>query len=262
MVVRQDPGTLLLPELTLDVSERARLGIRISLKRHPLRGLPSGPRAGVDCRRQVSCDAPIRSLDFAVVDVETTGGSFDRGHRITEIAVLRLQGDGMLVDEYRTLINPQRAIPPFISRLTRITWEMVCGAPVFADVAAQVARTIRGAVFVAHNASFDWRFVAGEFDRAGVPLTGSSLCTVRLARKMVPEIRSRSLDSLSCFFNIANEARHRAWGDAVATAEVFRRLLERLDAHDVTCWGELDELLRRRAPRRRRQAMPQSVHEV
>lgn len=262
VVARLDPGRLLPPELMIDASDRARTGIRISLKRDPASAVRYTFRAPVDCGGLVACDASIRSLEFAVVDVETTGGAFERGHRVTEIAVLRLSGDGTLLDEYRSLVNPQRAIPSFISRLTRITWEMVSNAPLFADVAGDVARTIRGAVFVAHNASFDWRFVTGEFHRAGVPLTGSSLCTVRLARKVVPELRSRSLDSLSCFFNITNEARHRAWGDAVATAEVFRRLLDRLDTHEITRWGELDELLRRRAPRRKRLAMPQPIGEV
>jgi DNA polymerase III subunit epsilon len=257
-----DPGALLPPGLVADASDRARMGIRISLKA----GLPvvtacrdAGP---VDCGGDVCADAPLRSLEFAVVDVETTGGAFERGHRITEIAVLRIRGDGAVVDEYRTLVNPERPIPSFITRLTSITWEMVSGAPRFADVAADVARSIRGAVFVAHNAAFDWRFVGGEFGRAGVPLTGARLCTVRLARKVVPEVRSRSLDSLTCFFDIAIEARHRAHGDAVATAEVFRRLLDRLESRDITRWGELEGLLGQRAPRRKRRANPHSMDEA
>lgn len=259
MVGLLDPA-LLPAELTVDCSDRSR-GIRIGLKhRAPVpRRHTGGP---VDCRAQLCGDAAIRSLEFAIVDVETTGGSFAHGDRITEIAVLRLRGDGTVADEYRTLVNPQRAIPAFISRLTSITWDMVSGAPLFVDVAADVARAIGGAVFVAHNAPFDWRFVSAEFDRAGVPLTGTSLCTVRLARKVVPEIRSRSLDSLSCFFDIPNEARHRAWGDARATAEVFRRLLDRLESQEVTRWNELVELLRRRAPRRKRQAMPHPMNEI
>jgi DNA polymerase III subunit epsilon len=223
---------------------------------------PASRPAPVDCGGHLSADTAIRALEYAIVDVETTGGSWGGGHRVTEIAALRLRGDGVLLDEYRTLVNPERPIPSFITTLTRITGEMVRSAPLFGDVAGEVARVLRGAVFVAHNAAFDWRFVGGEFDRAGVALTGSPLCTVRLARKLVPELSSRSLDSLTCFFNIPVEARHRAYGDAVATAELFRRLLERLDTEEVVRWSELDRLLQRRAPRRKRQANPHPVSEA
>jgi DNA polymerase III subunit epsilon len=178
------------------------------------------------------------------------------GDRVTEIAAVRMCGDGAVLDEYRTLVNPERPIPCAISALTSITWDMVRSAPRFRDVAAEVARVLAGAVFVAHNASFDWRFVGAELGRSGRPLTGRTLCTVRLARKVVPEIRSRSLDSLSYFFDVHNEARHRAFGDARATAIIFRRLLERLDTQEVTRWQELELLLLRRAQRRKRQANP------
>jgi DNA polymerase III subunit epsilon len=96
---------------------------------------------------------------------------------------VRLRGDGTVVDEYRSLVNPQRPIPSFITALTQITWEMVSDAPRFATSPRTWARVLGGAVFVAHNASFDWRFVSAELERAGAPLTGRSLCTVRLARK-------------------------------------------------------------------------------
>jgi DNA polymerase III subunit epsilon len=119
-----------------------------------------------------------------------------------------------------------------------------------------------GAVFVAHNASFDWRFVGAELQRAGMPLKGQSLCTVRLARKVVPEVRSRSLDSLTWFFNIPVDQRHRAYGDVVATAEVFRRLLDRLDSLEITRWSELDALLQQRAQRKKKTANPHSMDEV
>ena len=174
---------------------------------------------------------------------------------------MRVRGDGSIVDEYRTLVNPERPIPSYITALTNITWEMVRDAPRFADVASEVARVLGGAVFVAHNAPFDWRFVGAELNRAGVPLSGRTLCTVRMARKLVPELRSRSLDSLIYFFNIPIEARHRAYGDARATAELFRLLLDRLDTMEVTNWNELQQLLARRAKRRKRQANPHSISE-
>jgi DNA polymerase-3 subunit epsilon len=261
--MRRNPAQLSLelpPGLVIDASDAARSGIRITLKGGaPRDRLVISP---IDCAGAVVDDAPIRSLEYAVVDVETTGGSWAHGHRITEIAAVRVRGDGTIVDEYRSLINPERPIPPFITQLTRITWEMVRDAPRFADVAHDVARVLGGAVFVAHNAQFDWRFVGAELNRAGIRIGGRTLCTVRLARKLVPELRSRSLDSLSYFFNIEIEARHRAYGDARATAELFRLLLNRLDDQEVTRWHELQQFLVRRARRKRqRLANPQPIAE-
>jgi DNA polymerase III subunit epsilon len=259
--VSSDPHRLLPPGLRVDVSDRARSGIRITLDSGALQSVPVR-RAPVDCAGGLSGETPLREFDYAIVDVETTGGSFGRGHRVTEIAAVRLRGTGAIIAEYRSLVNPERPIPPFISALTRITWDMVRDAPRFREVAGEVAGVLSGAVFVAHNAAFDWRFVGAELSRAGVPLSGRTLCTVRLARKVVPEIRSRSLDSLSYFFNIPNAARHRAYGDASATVELFRRLLDRLDTLEISRWSELEQLLRRRAQRKQRRANPQSMPEV
>ncbi|HSK18123.1 MAG TPA: 3'-5' exonuclease [Longimicrobiales bacterium] len=248
-----------LPGLIIDTSDAARTGIRIRLEKAPARArLTVEP---VDCAGATQDDTPIRSLEYAIVDVETTGGSWAYGHRITEIAAVRVRGDGTILDEYRSLVNPERPIPAVITALTNISWDMVRDAPRFADVAPDVARVLGGAVFVAHNAPFDWRFVSAELLRAGVPLSGRTLCTVRMARKLVPELRSRSLDSLIYFFNIPIEARHRAYGDARATAELFRLLLDRLDGLEVTRWHELQQLLARRAKRRKRQANPHSIPE-
>jgi DNA polymerase III subunit epsilon len=248
-----------LPGLIIDTSNAAKTGIRIRLERTPERQrLTIAP---VDCAGAEHEDAPIRSLEYAIVDVETTGGSWRYGHRVTEIAAVRVRGDGTVVDEYRSLVNPERPIPSYITALTNITWDMVRDAPRFADVAPEVARVLGGAVFVAHNASFDWRFVGAELLRAGVPLSGRTLCTVRMARKLVPELRSRSLDSLIYFFNIPIEARHRAYGDARATAELFRLLLDRLDTMEVTNWNELQHLLARRAKRRKKRANPEAIAE-
>ena len=99
-------------------------------------------------------------------------------------------------------------------------------APTIRDVAPRIADVLRGHLFVAHNAAFDWRFVSTELSRyAGQQLSGEKLCTVRLARAVVPNIRRRSLDSLSYFYGIENHARHRAGGDALATAKGLIRLL-------------------------------------
>ena len=243
------------PELCLDTSDVSR-GIRITLRKE------RAPRTPVDCAGTYDDTVPLRTLEFAVVDVETTGGSWQGGDRVTEICALRVRGDGAIIDEYRTLINPDRYIPFKIAALTNITGDMVHLAPRFDEVAPDVARVLSGAVFVAHNAEFDWSFVGAELDRAGRPLNGRKLCTLRLARKVVPEVRYRSLDALSYFFNVHNEARHRAYGDARATAKIFRRMLDRLDTLEIARWNELQALLRQRAQRRKRQANPHCVSEA
>ncbi|MFW6201698.1 MAG: PolC-type DNA polymerase III [Gemmatimonadota bacterium] len=192
---------------------------------------------------------PLRSLEYVVVDVETTGGTPRYGHRVTELAAVRVDLEGRVREEFSTLIDPGRPIPAFITRLTGIDDAMVRGAPPFATVAGRVRELLDGRVFVAHNASFDWRFVRAEFERAeGRPPAEHvrRLCTVRLARRLVPEAGRRSLDALSAHFGIENDARHRALGDARATVELFARLVERLDARGVRYWHEVEEVLLRR----------------
>ncbi|HEX9108054.1 MAG TPA: exonuclease domain-containing protein [Longimicrobiales bacterium] len=207
-------------------------------------------------------ETPLRALEYVVVDVETTGGTAKRGHRVTEVAALRCAADGRVLEEFSSLVNPERAIPPFISSLTNISWEMVADAPLFGEIAPEVARMLRGRVFVAHNAAFDWRFLSWELERAtGLAPDERVLCTVRLARKVVPEVGSRSLDALSYFFGLHNEARHRAYGDARVTAELLGRLMARLEEREVCTWEALEQLIGRRKPRkpRKRLAMPMAM---
>ena len=217
---------------------------------------------------QAIVDEPLLStLSFAVVDVETTGGRPGTGDRITEIAIVTVR-DGCVQDVYETLVNPERAIPPFITRLTKISWDMVREKAPFRDVCAEVVATLEGHVFVAHNAGFDWRFVSAEVSRAsGRELTGRRLCTVRLARRVLPQLRSRSLDWVARHYDveIPEGQRHRAAGDAIATAHCLIRLLD--DARSVGCerWSELERFLatgsaqrKKRRPRRGR-ALPHPV---
>lgn len=205
----------------------------------------------------------LEKLEYVVVDVETTGGAHIRGHRLTEVAIVRLDANGRKTHEYSTLINPGRLIPAEITRLTRIDQHMVEGAPSFEDVAREVRALLEDRVFVAHNAAFDWGFLNAELIRTtGRPLLGRRLCTVRLARKVVPEIRRRSLDALSYFFNVHNEARHRAYGDARATAHIFRRLLDRVWDREIDTWQALDRFVRAPKPKRKRSALPTPMEDV
>lgn len=211
--------------------------------------------------RAVGEDAPLADLEYAVVDVETTGGSGAFGHRVTEVGVVCLTGRGLFLGELRTLVNPHRPIPAAVRRLTRISQRMVDAAPDFADVAEALQATLRGRVLVAHNAGFDWRFLHGEFALCRRRLrAGARLCTVRMGRRLVPEVRSRSLDSLTRYFGIPNEARHRAWGDARATAALLVRLIDRAETRAAPTLADLRVLLQPRAPRsRRRSALPRSM---
>src|SRR2546422_8110159 len=159
---------------------------------------------------------------FAVVDVETTGVRAQVGGRILEVAVAILEG-GTIHLAFEALLDPGTPIPLWVARLTGITDGMVAGRPRFGDVVAGFGRALDATVFVAHNARFDRRFLADEYALAGVPAPGGKpLCTVRLTRRLVPELRHRGLDHVAAFFGIENPARHRAFGDALATAHVLR----------------------------------------
>ncbi|MDQ3674715.1 MAG: 3'-5' exonuclease, partial [Gemmatimonadota bacterium] len=171
------------------------------------------------------CGESLRALSYVVVDVETTGGRAYLGDRITEIACVVVR-NGEIVELFETLVNPERSIPPFVTQITNITWAMVKDAPTFDRIAADVLRVLQGNVFVAHNAMFDWRFVAAELSRsAGQRLRGRKLCTVKLARKVLPQLSRRSLDYVARYYGVEITNRHRAAGDALATARCFIRMI-------------------------------------
>lgn len=196
---------------------------------------------------------PIEHCRFAVVDVETTGGA-QSGGRILEIAVAILER-GTVHLAFQALLDPGAPIPPWVTHLTGITNAQVAGRPRFAHVATELLRALDDAVFVAHNARFDWRFLAAECVAAGMPAPGGApLCTVRLTRRLAPELRHRGLDHVTAVFGIENPARHRAFGDALATAHVLRALLERARQRGVETLEHLIDLHDR--PRHRRHATP------
>lgn len=199
----------------------------------------------------VPLGAPLDTVRFAVVDVETTGGASWRGHRITDISVVEVMG-GEIVDEYETLVNPHRPIPPMITALTGITSRMVAGAPDFEHVADEIDRRLRGRVFVAHNATFDWGFVSAELLRAsGDAPDVPRLCTVRMCRRLVPALRRRNLDEVTRHFGVTIHARHRAHGDALATARVLLRLLDEARGRGIEDLSTLQWYLKRRRQRKR-----------
>lgn len=204
----------------------------------------------------------LRGLSYVVVDVETTGGRPYTGDRITEIAAVVVR-DGQICELFESLVNPERSIPSFITQITNITWDMVKDAPTFGRIAPDVLRVLEGNVFVAHNAMFDWRFVTSEISRcAGQKLRGRRLCTVRLARKILPQLPRRSLDYVARYYGVEITSRHRAAGDALATAQCLLRMIGDLADRGCATWEDLDILLATpsaKPKKRRRQALPTSV---
>lgn len=164
-------------------------------------------------------------MRYAVVDIETTGG-FAAGNGITEISILIHDGE-QVVERYDTLINPLQQIPAYIEALTGITNDMVQHAPVFSEVASEIYRLLHDKVFVAHNVNFDYSFIRYQLGRCGYQLQCKKLCTVRLSRKLYPGFPSYSLGKLCGCLNITITDRHRAGGDATATAILFGLLIGR-----------------------------------
>lgn len=207
----------------------------------------------------VDPERPLHEVEFLVVDVETTGRAPDAGDRITEVAAVAVVG-GRIIDRFATLVRPARPIPPFIVRLTGITDAMVATAPPFAAIAAEVAARLAGRVFVAHNASFDWAFIRAELDGAmGTAPEAETLCTVRMARRLLSHLPRRNLDAVTAHYGVTIAARHRALGDADATALVLVRMLDDLGREGVHTWGDLQRWFAPRRPAARRSALPTSV---
>ncbi|RIW14379.1 DNA polymerase III subunit epsilon [Algoriphagus lacus] len=163
-------------------------------------------------------------MEFAIVDIETTGGA-PSGGGITEIAVLIHDGE-QIVREFQTLINPQQGIPSYITGLTGIDNSMVRDAPTFPEIAEELWDLLENRIFVAHSVNFDFGFIREAFLRTGRELNAQKLCTVRLSRKVFPGLGSYSLGRLCESQKIPILARHRAMGDARATALLFDRMIK------------------------------------
>lgn len=169
---------------------------------------------------------------YAIVDIETTGSRSDY-HGITEVAVVIHDGKS-IVDTFQTLINPEQYIPDFITQLTGITNDMVEQAPVFSDIAEELYTLLHDKIFVAHNAGFDYAFIKAAFESEGYTFQNKKLCTVRLSKKIFPGYRSYSLGKLCDALQVKIENRHRAMGDAAATAEIFSMLLQNDTGDHIT----------------------------
>ena len=162
---------------------------------------------------------------FSIIDIETTGQSAKYG-KITEIAIFVHNGNE-IVDSFTSLVNPECQIPYFITKLTGINNEMVADAPKFYEIAKKVIEITEGTTFVAHNVSFDYRFIQQEYLRLGYDYKRKTMCTVKLSRKYLPSHQSYSLGNLCNDLNIKIDGRHRAGGDAYATVKLFELILQK-----------------------------------
>lgn len=176
---------------------------------------------------------------YAIVDIETTGGNASHS-RITEIAIVIYDGE-KIVERWESLVNPEKFIPPAIFALTGIDNELVKNAPTFDQISDTVFEMLNDRIFVAHNVNFDYSFVRHELETSGLKWTATKLCTVRAARKIKPGLSSYSLGRLCASLQINLENRHRAGGDADATAILLSKLLE-WDAN-----GEIDKMIKKTA---------------
>ena len=161
---------------------------------------------------------------YAIVDIETTG-SYAANNGITELAIVLHDGN-KITDRYETLINPLVPIPPYIQVLTGIHSGMLNDAPVFSEIAVHVYELLKNAVFVAHHVNFDYSFIKHQLESCGYELDTKKLCTVRLSRKVFPGLSGYSLGKLCRDLDIPILNRHRAGGDADATAILFEKILK------------------------------------
>lgn len=197
-------------------------------------------------------EPPLSQLRCAVVDVETTGGIAGRGGRIIEIAIVQVERGG-ISDSFSTLVDAGVEVPAWVAQLTGIRTEMIRGAPRFSEIVDEVRARLSGRVFVAHNAGYDWGFLRAEMRRAGAAVPhGPRLCTVHLARRLLPGLERRGLDAVARYYGVEIFGRHRAQGDAVATAQILAKMLADAERRGWTTWPALRDALAKAPPRRKK----------
>jgi len=162
---------------------------------------------------------------YSIIDVETTGGKYNQ-EGITEIAIYKFDGE-KIIDQFISLINPEIPIQPYVQQLTGINDKMLINAPKFFQIAKRILEITEDSILVAHNSSFDYRMIKIEFERLGYNFNIPQLCTVKLSKKLIPDLESYKLGNLVKNLGIPISNRHRASGDALATLELFKLLLSK-----------------------------------
>lgn len=179
----------------------------------------------------------MKDVIYSVIDTETTGLD-SKYNQIIDVAVVSIK-NGKIINTYETLVNPNRRIPDYITTFTGIDNNLVEEAPNFSEISYELKDLIDRTIIVAHNALFDIRFLVTEFKRTNIGLKTDYLCTVKACRKLYPGLKRYNLDSLTKHFNIDIKDRHRAMGDAKATAELFLKI--RRDNKEI--WKEVSSHL-------------------
>ena len=172
----------------------------------------------------MATDKSYKNL-YSIIDVETTGGKYNQ-EGITEIAIYKFDGE-KIIDQFISLINPEIPIQPYVQQLTGINDKMLINAPKFFQIAKRILEITEDSILVAHNSSFDYRMIKIEFERLGYNFNIPQLCTVKLSKKLIPDLESYKLGNLVKNLGIPISNRHRASGDALATVELFKLLLSK-----------------------------------
>ena len=176
-------------------------------------------------------EGAMERMRFAVLDVETTEGDPTRG-RIMDIAVIALNGTEERL-RWDSLVHPRCKVPPFMRKFTGIDDGMLAEAPYFSSAVRTLETLTQDRIIVAHNVRFDMTALAHEFARTGMVFERSTLCTERLARRLLPQLGHYNLASLCRYFGIPLVNAHRALADAEATAELLKRCIECFGADEV-----------------------------
>lgn len=168
---------------------------------------------------------------YAVLDIETTGGQYNQ-EGITDIAIYRFNGLEV-EDQFISLVNPEQKIQDFVVKLTGINNKMLRNAPKFFEVAKRIVEITQGCILVGHNVNFDYRMLRTEFRRLGFDYQRDTVCTLELSQRLIPGKESYSLGKLARSLGIPVTERHRAQGDALATLEIFKLLLNKDTSNEI-----------------------------
>ena len=186
----------------------------------------------------INTDIPIEEANFIITDIETTGPAKGKD-RIIDLAAIKLRG-GKIVDEFETLINPEFPIPSIITHITGIKNSMVANSPQIETELPKFLTFLGNNIFVAHNLSFDYFFIAHEAYRLGLKMPSClSLCTLRCARKLLPNVKSRGLNGLSEYYQYEIKNRHRAMQDVLATRYFFEIFIKDLFKKKIETLNQL-----------------------
>ena len=191
-------------------------------------------------------DRPISDVEFVITDLETTG-SIKGKDRIIEIAALKVR-DGQVIDQFESLVDPQKKIPWQITKLTKIDNATVENAPKIQEVLPQYTRFVENGIFAAHNSMFDYSFIMSELERLDLRVFSPQIeiCTFRLARKLLPNVKARGINGLSIYFDYQVENRHRAMPDVLATKYFLDQFIEQLAEMSINTLYQMIEFQRKR----------------